>query len=235
MNDALPGDIANAINTRGLLPSFPSDLSLADGYEIQAAVVELVSNSAKAGIKAGITTPAMQAQFGVDHPLLACLYAQGALEPGAVIDSALRLNIECEIGVLIDSDGTPLAAGPAIELVGLRFASPGDVSAANLAAANVGAYQFIRGEQQSWRKSFADVRVSLTRDGEVVNEASMMEAMGGPHAAVPWIFEEAQRRQIPLDDQTYVMTGTCGSVVAGEAGHYIADYGDFGRIEFTVT
>ena len=230
----LVAQMAKAIVADKPLPAITAALTLEQAYRVQIEMVRKVSPGGIAGLKAGVTTAAARKHFGLTHGLMGELYAFGSLDPDDPITVNPESVIECEIGILIDGAGNPLSAGPAIEFACANFARPQDLTAANLVAGNLGAYRFIRGSQQPWRNTFNDVRVQLSRDGELINEASMQEALGGPERALPWMLEEAALRGLPIEQGMLLMTGTCGQPAPALPGNYVADYGDFGQVSFTI-
>ena len=233
--ESLVQGIANAVKNRTQLPPMPGDLTLEQGYEIQRQVVSAVSSHAPAGWKAGMTAPAGQAAFGLTHPLIGFLYAEGRLEPGCTFDSAEGLKLECEIGIVVDSNGYPKSAGPVIEVPCMAWNSPDDAKGTNLTATNIAADSYIVGEQADFRSDYESLGVKLTRDGETVCEASLSDALGGPTKALSWMLDEAKTRGMTLEDGMLLITGACGGIHDGEPGNYLADYGVLGQISFTIS
>lgn len=234
MGDLVDG-MAAAIRDGGLLPKMPAGLTLEEGYEIQKKVVAAVSGGSVAGLKAGMTAAAGQQAFGLTHPLIGSLYESGRLAPDVSFPGAPGVSLECEVGLVVDENGTPKTAGPVIEVPRMAFADEGDRNGANLIACNIAADRYIVGEQQPLRDSYGDIRVTLTRDGEEVCAAPTSDALGGPQAALAWMLDEARERGLAIADGMLLITGACGGIHPAVPGHYIADYGDFGRIEFAVT
>ena len=227
--------MAESIKSGAPLPPMPKDLDLDAAYEIQRQVVEAVAGDAIAGYKAGLTAPAGQQQFGLDHPLIGVLYQAGRLEPGASFASAPGVSLECEIGVVIDADGSPRSAGPVIEVPRMAFGDPADRTGMNLTACNIAADRFIVGQQADIRDSYDDIEVTLTRNGETVASASATEALGGPIPALNWMLETARERGREMADGMLMITGALGGIHPAEPGEYVADYGTLGQISFTVT
>ena len=56
--------------------------------------------------------------------------------------------------------------------------------------------------------------------------------MGGQIQAVCWLINKAIAHGYTLEPGQLLMTGALGGPQPGKAGHYVGDYGDFGRIEF---
>ena len=231
----LAATMAAAIRAGEPLPKMPEGLDLDQAYALQKEVVAVVSDGDVAGLKAGMTAPAGQQAFGLTHPLIGSLYGAGRLEPGVSFESAPGVSLECEIGIVVDANGEPKTAGPVIEVPRMSFADEADRTGANLTACNIAADRYIVGEQQPLRDSYGDIRVTLTRDGETVTSAPATDALGGPHTALAWMLNEARDRGLELADGMLLITGACGGIHPAAPGHYVADYGSFGRIEFTVT
>jgi len=231
----LAEQIAEAIRTHQPLPSFPKGLSMTKGYEVQLEVANLVALDGFAGIKAGITSEQLQAIFGIHHALLGRLYRHGHVKSGAILPFIEKQLIECEIGIIVDADGQPVSAGLALEFAFSAFMSPADATAPNLIAGNVAADQFLTGEQHPWRKSYDDIIIRFYRNNELINEAPITESLGGPANAFTWIVQEAKRFNFDIPNNTLLMTGACGQVIAALPGIYRADYGDLGEVSFTIT
>ena len=213
----------------------PADLGIDQAYELQKAVVAAVSGGSVAGLKAGLTAPAGQAQFGVTHPLIGSLYQSGRMAPGVSFPGAPGVMLECEIGILIDERGSPKSAGPVIEVPRMAFAGPEDASGVNLLACNIAADRYIVGAQLPMLDSYADIEAHLIRDGETVCAAPATDALGGPGPALEWMLGEAQRRGLPIADGMLLITGALGGIHPAKPGSYRADYGALGSVEFTVT
>ena len=234
--DTLVADLADAIRNRTTLPVMPAELALDDAYAIQKQVVDRIADGPVAGWKAGMTAPAGQAAFGLTHPLIGFLYQWGQLNSGASIDGCTGLKLECEIGIVVDGDGNAKSAGPVIEVPRMAWSSPDDAKGSNLTATNIAADRFIVGHQQPMRDDYEQLEVTLTRNGdEVVCQAPLSDALGGPKAALAWMLEEAQKREMSLDDDMLLITGACGGIHDAEPGSYVADYGPLGSIEFNIT
>lgn len=235
MADAnLASALAGAIRNRDSFPAMPENLSLDDGYAIQKLVVVAVADGAIAGWKAGMTAPAGQAAFGLKHPLIGSLYQWGRLENGATVDMVPGIKLECEIGITIDASGNAKSAGPVIEVPRMMWSTPDDAKGSNLTATNIAAYHYIVGEQQPIRDDYEELSVSLTRDGELVCEASLADALGGPIPALEWMLNEARVRDMTPAEDMLLITGACGGIHDGEPGSYIADYGPLGEIRFSI-
>ncbi len=233
--DGLIEAMAAATRANGTLPKLPAGLTLDEAYEIQKALVAAVAGDAVAGRKAGMTAPESREQFGIPHPLLGTLFAAGLTMPGASFPSAPGVMLECEIGVVIGSDGAPITAGPVIEVPRMAFADGENLNAASFVASSISADRYIAGSQLPLLDSYDDIQVTLKRDGETVSSAPATDALGGPLTALDWMLGESRSRGFSIAENMLFITGACGGIHPALPGSYRADYGALGSIEFTVT
>ncbi len=233
-HEAFVNDLVSSIRNHDVFPAMPAGLSLDDGYTIQKQVVDRVADGPVAGWKAGMTAPAGQAAFGLKHPLIGSLYGWGRLENGATISSLPGMKLECEIGIVINAQGHAKSAGPVIEIPRMMWHSAEDAKGSNLTATNIAAFRYIVGEQQPIRNDYTELTVALMRDGEEVCQASLSDALGGPHEALAWMLEEARTRHMTPAEDMLLITGACGGIHDGHPGRYVADYGPLGSIKFTI-
>ncbi len=232
--DGLVSSVATSIAERLPLPEIDVKLDLDTAYGLQHRVTRIRSPRTVGGVKLGVTNPRAQAFFSLDHALLGSLYGDSRLQARAAIPYLEGRSLETEFAVLVDDEGEPQAIAPAIEVVLVNFSRREDMSAANLVFSNLGADLFLVGEFLPWDSPHGDVTAVLKRGDEVVNKASMNEALGGPATALPWIWQEIQSRKYAIGEETLIMMGACGAVVPAERGQYQADYGVMGNISFSV-
>ena len=236
-HQSLAKDIATAIREHAPLPTPPSGMDFESAYKMQQSIAELVSPTGFAGIKAGMTSLPLQKNFGIDHPLLGRLYEAGRLANGALLPFIEGQILECEIGIILNEQLQPAAAALTVEFAFLKFANAVDTTAINLVASNVATDAFLAGEQHRWenRENWSDTTVRLYRDDELINEADILDSMGGPAKALDWIRPEAARFAIPLTAGDLVMTGACGKVVPALPGVYRVICGALGELGFTIS
>ena len=231
---ALVTAVADAMRTRVPIPAIDAGLSLPEAYELQKDVTRQCWPDGTGGIKAGVTAPTAQQFFGVDQALIANLSAHGRLDDGCRIPFIRGRMLECELAVIIDAEGNPQAIAPAIEIVLVQFARSEDMTAANLVLSNLGADSYIVGQFQKWSPPYGEATVQLRRNDELINQAALADSLGGPEKSVPWICQEAQARHYSIGSETLLMTGACGKVIPAEVGHYTADFGSLGKLEFEI-
>ncbi len=224
---------AQSIINHEPLPPCPADLTLAEAYELQPAVADIVSPAGFSGIKAGVTNPALQKNFGLDHGLLGRLYKSRQVEHGAQLPCFDGQLLECEIGLILDEALNIGAVALTVEFAFLKFAAAKDATASNLVAANVATDAFMAGPNKPL-EAWSDPTVRMTRNGELINEASILDSLGGPRAALDWIHQEAARYDIPVEPGSLIMTGACGNVVPALPGDYLVTCAPLGELAFTI-
>lgn len=236
--ESFMGDLATAIRNREPFPQFPEGLTLDDAFDSLYRLAALVCDERTAGIKAGLTNPEIQKLFGLDSPLLGYLYDCGQRQVGDSIASHKKGQIECEIGIVLDEEGRPKSLAPAIEFVRVDFSEPSDFTPPNLVLTNLGADQFLLGQELDWEEKLVadlkDLAISLKRNGEEILSTTAGTSLGGPKGAVEWCVGEARNRGLRFSARTVLLAGTCGSGMPLEAGEYVADYSSLGKIEFQV-
>ena len=222
--------LASAVVEGRTFPRFPDDLDLAGGEAMQADLARAVSGIA--GLKAGVGDESVQRALGLDGPLLGYLYWGRDLNSGVEFAADPAARFECELGVRVSEAGEILSLCPVIELVRPGFADSAEMTGANLAACNVAADRFIVGEEQPWT-AVRTGEVIASQDGQVILQADLTEAFGGPEVAVEWLIGETTRRGIDLWDRLLFITGACGQAIPVDPGSYEVDFGPLGKLAFT--
>lgn len=234
MSNEFAERLAIAIRSSEALPTFESGLSLDDAYQLQHRVTAIRSPGQTGGVKAGVTAAAAQKFFGLDHALIASLYSDSLVSSGSTLSHVEGRQIESELALKLNSDGEPVAIAPALEIVAVRFADSKQLTASNLVACNLGADLYVVGEFLPWDEAFNNTSMVLRKNNDVVNEASMSDALGGPLTGAKWIHQEALSRGFSLDNETIFMMGACGAVVPAESGRYVGEYGSLGTVEVVI-
>lgn len=237
MTKSLISELASSIRSHSALPTPPSDLSLQDAYAMQGSLSRMLGPIS--GYKAGITCATTQQKLGLEKPLLGHLYSEGRQSSGAVLTERPHSAIECEIGVIVDAEGRPISIVPVLEFVHLRFSSLSDISAASLVLCNLGANQYMCGSEHSWEAGlealFREDTIRLSRDNQLIQEASAYSSLGGPEKFLGWMLSEIRQREWPIAKGYLLIGGTCGNAIPFQSGSYTADYGPLGQLEFTIT
>ena len=236
--DRFVAQLADAIKAKSIWPEFPSGVTLTEAYSLIPHLTSLISGEQSAGIKAGVTNRDLQALFGLEEPLLGLLYQQSEIENAATLPHTDSRRIECELAMQLNSDGSPISIGPAVEFVRLDFCRPVDLTPGNVTLCNLGADQFILGDMGAWDSfdftALADIEIELMRDGEVILTASPLDSFGGPKPALDWCVNKANSLGFTIPEGGVLLAGTNGAAMEADPGHYQASYGPLGTIEFTI-
>ena len=226
--------IASAILAGAPLPTFDATITLDEAYGVQHDVLGLCAPEGLAGIKAGMTTAASQSFFGLDKFLLGGICPKTVQASGWAVPFRAGRLIECEVALLVDGEGRPIACAPALELGSLNFARETDMNAINLLAANLGAEFILLGEFQPWKKEFDDLAISLSHNGTPVNSGEVQDALGGPSLSAKLICLEACARGYNLTPNMILMTGACGQVLPAKKGKYVAGFDALGSVHLEI-
>jgi len=221
--------------------------TLADAFQVQKGLVAEISQTDPiAGYKAAVTAPAAQAAQGLKQALYGVLFDSGLYRPGAVVDSGhfRRCIMETEIGYRLKQDINELPAPddlhallepiPMLEFAEVGYDNPANMGPLDLVAGNSASACYLAGER-SHDVDLNQVSVSLSRQGELINEGRGSDAFGDQQVAVSWLIEQVLAAGYEIKAGHYLMTGALGRPVPLAPGDHIADFGDFGRIELVVS
>ncbi len=231
-----------------LLSALYPDMDDALAYEVQKAYVTTrLKTEALAGFKAGLTSSGAQKKFKVAQPLVGALFKSGQLMPGRAVHRSdfHRPMIETEIGFILDdaltktvSDIPTLkqhikAVMPVIELPDLGFADMKSLRGVDIIAANVSSKSFIAGTALSPDGiDLNQITVTLSLDGQPVNQGAGKDAMGDQWEAALWMVNVLISQGRSLEPGQLLITGALGKMIPGKPGNYSADYGPLGTIDF---
>jgi 2-oxo-3-hexenedioate decarboxylase len=177
------------------------DLSVADGYAIQAALRAryLAGGHRQTGWKAGLTSRAKMKQMGVSEPIVGFLTDRMAAPEGTVIEVAAHVHprVECEVAFVL-SDDLPMSGCttedvlaatafvvPAIEVIDSRY-EDFKFDLASVVADNTSSARYVLGGNPA-RLSDLDRKtlgVALVRNGEVMATGASAAVWGDPAASV---------------------------------------------------
>lgn len=234
-----------------ILTKVDSALTVDGAYGVQKAYIamKLAGGDAIAGFKAGLTDEGMQKRFGMTAPVMGVLLRSGILTGAPILDKSRfgALMLETEIAFVIGqpiSESIPDVASlkgkirsvmPAIEVPDLDFADIKALKPADLIASNVSMRQFIVGrEVVPDAFNLNAVKVTLYHNDVAVNTGVGEDALGDQWHTALWMINDVVEQGYKIEPGHILMTGALGSMLPGKQGNYIADYGDMGRIDFTI-
>lgn len=224
---------------------------VAAAYAVQQRVVaDRIERGARViGRKIGLTSPAVQAQLGVDQPDFGVLFDDMQHQSGATLtaDSVLQPRAEAEVAFVLGAD---LADGEldeaqvraaiahavaAIEVCGSRI-QDWQISFGDTVADNASAGAFVLGTEQRSLDEVEprDVTMSMSIDGEEVSSGTGSACMGDPLAAVAWLARRVRDLGQPLRAGEVVLSGALGPMRPVQPGSTVeARITGLGSVSFT--
>jgi 2-keto-4-pentenoate hydratase len=228
-----------------------TDIALA--YDVQNALTSarLAAGATIVGRKVGLTSPAVQAQLGVDQPDFGVLFDDMVVPDGGAVDIAALIapKVEAEVAFVLKADlnGDPESidaataaaavdyAVAALEIVDSRVAG-WDITITDTVADNASSALFVLGATRVTLDEFAPVDVTMTLDknGERASAGNGAACFGDPLNALAWLARTASEYGSPLRGGDVVLSGALGPMVIAEPGsHIVADISTLGRVSVT--
>jgi 2-keto-4-pentenoate hydratase len=214
----------------------PDDLDAA--YAVARRVVAGLreGGAAVVGRKIGLTSPAVQAQLGVDQPDLGVLLEGMAVPHGGTLplDRLLAPRVEAEIAFVLSDDLVDGPLGPddvraavahqvaALEIVDSRIAG-WDITVADTVADNGSSAAYVLGPSPVTLDEVepAGVVMTLYRGGEEVSRGTGAACLGDPLAALSWLARTARAFGDPLRRGEVVLSGALGPMVPAHPGDVV--------------
>jgi 2-keto-4-pentenoate hydratase len=242
-DDAAIARFAGQILQRQSPTPFTS-LSPADGRCVQEKLVAIFAQPLGdvVGFKLGLTNPAIQQRFGIDHPIRGAIFhATLRATSGAEIETRFAAVpvLEADMLMRIGMGGVEAALNdhaalirhvdqviPFIELPDLVYAPDYRPSLGDLLAVNVGARLGVVGKpiavthSPDFIAALGRMSVSLHQDGREVSRAPGAAILGHPLNALAWIARDLARDGRPLRAGDVVSLGSFSPpqpVAAGQA------------------
>jgi 2-keto-4-pentenoate hydratase len=219
-------------------------LSPADGRCVQEKLVAIFAQSFGdiVGFKLGLTNPAIQQRFGIDHPIRGAIFhATLRATSGAEIEARFAAVpvLEADMLMRIGMGGVEAALNdhaalirhvdqviPFIELPDLVYAPEHRPNLGDLLAVNVGARLGVVGKpiavtpSAEFIAALGRMSISVYQDGREVSRAPGAAILGHPLNALAWIARDLARDGRPLRVGDVVSLGSFSPpqpVVAGQA------------------
>jgi 2-keto-4-pentenoate hydratase len=250
------GELARAHRNNEAIPVLSYHYTRVDNYQayrIQAAYVRLRTDPEHgervSGYKAAATSKAAQQAIKARAPLGGVMFESGAERPGATLRLADhgRLMLELELGyrlrepvneVIIrmqDLKKLVTEIVPVIELPDAGYSDRSRSQLTDFIAANALYSGYLAGEPFDIRSTNPNsLRVTLSRDGEVVNDALGDGALGDQWAALLWLVNHTVAQGYSIEPNDLLITGLLGIPVIAAPGNYVATFGDQQAISFRV-
>lgn len=220
---------------------------LESAYQLQRQLVQRVAYPV-IGYKAGLTSEAGQKKFGVSEPVAGALFQQGLAFDRYVylLSDHTNLMLETEIGFILNQNITQLVTAeqvpalvksvvPVIELPDLRFENPDNITGHGLIVNNVASNKVLVGKPISVQSlDINQITTKLTRNGQVVIEGKATDAMDDQWQALAWLINRSLKTGYPVSEGNLLITGALGPMIPAERGQYDADFGELGKLAFSV-
>ena len=231
-----------------VLPPEIRPSSLAEGYAIQEAMLDLVGQPA-IGWKIAATSAAGQKHIGVTEPLAGRLFRDFVLADGArrpIARNHMRVA-EAEFAFKMARDLPPRGTDYtlrevcgavetmhlAIEVPDARYDVFDTIGAPSICADCAFHAWFLLGpDVPDWRGlDLSKHPVRAWKKDEVVAEGSGANALGDPRIALTWLANHLNSRGLALKAGEIITTGTCVKPVEIDAGDtVVADYLALGKM-----
>ena len=224
-----------------------TDLTVADGYGIQAALLErrVARGERIVGAKLGLTSRAKQQQMGVTEPTFGWLTEAMVLAADGTVpvDQLIHPRVEPEIAFVLDHElggrratvHDVLAASHvccALEVIDSRYADF-RFTLADVVADNTSAARFALGPRRVPTDGIdlSLIGCLLEVDGEPVATAAGAEVLGHPAAAVALLVNELAERGTTFPAGSIILSGGLTAAVAlGADRHVTATWGRLGSL-----
>lgn len=198
------------------------------------------------GMKVGLTSQAVQQQFGVDQPDFGVLFDDMEFLNRQEVPAELLIQpkVEAEIAIVIGRDvpGTPSSyaaflaclayALPAIEIVDSAI-EEWRITLVDTVADNASSGLYVLGDQplEIGRLSLADVGMQTTKNGLVVSTGSGAACLGHPLRAAWWLARTMAARGRRLKAGEVILSGALGPMVPVQRGDVVqAQIGALGTV-----
>ncbi len=187
---------------------------------------ELKGGASAVGWKIGFNTPAIQAHFGLDDPVVGYLIDSGVTPDGSTVSVAgwTAPAVEVEMALRVGDDGGVAGIGPALELVDL------DMPVADIEPVlegNVCQRGVVFGEEVAGVDPWS-VSVAVTKGGALVAEGQPVE---DPATTVAFVRRFLSDHGAALEAGHRIIAGSMVAPVAVEPGDELeVDFGPLGTL-----
>ena len=164
--------------------------------------------------------------------------------PGTVYQKNFsKMFIETEIGFRFSKDITEPVEDieslkkavaivfPAIELPDISFTDMKQIKGADIIAANIAVRKVLIGNAVV-AKDLNAVSIKLFHDGQEIASGVGKDALGDQWEALKWVVNDVLSKGGEVKEGYIIITGCISKLLPAKPGKYVADYGDFGKIEF---
>lgn len=210
-----------------------ADVSVAYAVQQQLVRERAATGARVIGRKIGLTSPAVQAQLGVDRPDFGVLLDDMDVTGGPVpMSRLLQPKAEAEIAFVLGED---LAQGPitldrvrtaiaqtyvALEIVDSRIRN-WDIRFVDTVADNASSGLFALGDRLDDTIAPRSVTMEMRLNGQVVSTGTGEACLGDPLNALLWLAATAREFGDPLRAEQVVLSGALGPMATVTAGDHV--------------
>ena len=223
-------------NGRTIAPlrdSINNDIPTAYAIQDKVVALRLADGERIVGKKIGLTSPAVQAQLGVDQPDYGVLFdTMDMTGKGPVpMELLMQPKVEGELAFVLGEDlrnpdvdmetlkSAIVAVQPAIEIVGSRV-EKWDIKISDTIADNASGSHYVLGTESKPLEevSTASIEMTLLKNGATASEGNGHACMGDPLNAALWLAQTMAKMGRPLLKGEILLSGALGPMVAVERG-----------------
>lgn len=246
-------EAASSSQTCAPVRNLIGETSIGDAYAVQEinTALRLAEGARIVGTKIGLTSPAVQKQFGIAQPDFGMLWDDKEVWNGGEISvkEIMQPRAEAEIAFVLGKDLTSESistvdvlsaieyALASIELVGSRIEG-WDIRITDTIADNASASHWVVGHKPVRLENLdlINCKMVMEKNGQQVSEGIGSACLGSPINAMLWLAKTMARLGKPMRAGDLVLTGALGpmsNVVAGD--HFRAVIEGLGEVSVKFT
>ncbi|MEO1143805.1 MAG: fumarylacetoacetate hydrolase family protein [Pseudomonadota bacterium] len=232
--------------------------NMADAYEIQSAVYELMRQEDRftefGGHKVALTSPAIQEMCGVSEPAYGAVFKEFIYSNNHTVKASdfIRFGVEFEVAFEIGTDFNPgdapfdqdkvaqhiAAAMPAFELIDDRDADYAHLDAASILTDRCWCNGIVLGDRiEDWRKlEIGNLSGEVVVNGTVNDRGNTGAALGNPLNSVVFVANHLAERGQVLKAGDVIMTGSAMKTQFSNVGDQVTyRIEGLGEVSITLT
>ncbi|AXF56774.1 2-keto-4-pentenoate hydratase [Salicibibacter kimchii] len=228
------------------------DMDVHNAYDIMERLVSMKEELGHkvVGYKLGYTSRVMQMQMGIDEPIFGLLFDYMLMKDGEqlTLDKFIHPKLEAEIAFVLKQDlsgpgitrGDVLAATnyilPILEVVDSRYLNY-KFTMVDVISDNNSGSRVITGKEKfgAIDVDLPELRVSLKKNGELVQRGSGTDVLGNPADAIVWLINTLHEHGRRFHTGDIIISGGMTRAIDLEKKDLIeADFGTLGTIPLKV-
>ncbi|MEU7631312.1 fumarylacetoacetate hydrolase family protein [Nocardia sp. NPDC049220] len=226
--------------------------NIAAAYAVQSRIIAdfVAGGRTPVGRKIGLTSPAVQAQLGVDQPDFGVLFSDMNCPTTQPVDvrRLLQPKVEAEVAFVLSGDidvevdavtvRAYVECGvAALEIVDSRVAG-WDITLGDTIADNASSGLYALGDRVPVGElpDLTTIAMSMAENGTMVSEGKGADCLGSPWAALAWLANTSRELGAPLRAGEVVLSGALGPMAPVTPGAtYTATISGIGAVSTLFT